>query len=146
MTDPTPNMSGINVEALLATARGVLVNSYAPYSKIRVAAAILFEDDSVVTGVNVENASYGLTICAEQSAMVSAVSQGKCQFKAVAITTNGQKPISPCGACRQILSEFAMLNAVAILDTGEGHPPIVYALSELLPAAFKPTHLLKTPI
>lgn len=146
MTDPTQNISGFSVDSLLAAARDVLVNSYAPYSKIRVAAAILFEDDSVVTGVNVENASYGLTICAEQSAMVSAVSQGKRQFKAVAITTNGQKPISPCGACRQILSEFATSDAVAILDAGEGQPPIVYALSELLPAAFKPSHLLEAAI
>ena len=140
MTDPTPNMSGINVDALLAAARVVLVNSYAPYSKIHVAAAILLEDDSVVTGVNVENASYGLTICAEQSAMVSAISQGKRRFKAVAITTSGQKPISPCGACRQVLSEFATSDAVVILDIGDGQPPIVYALLKLLPAAFKPWH------
>lgn len=140
MTDSTLNMSGISVNALLATARVALVNSYAPYSKIHVAAALLLEDDSVITGVNVENASYGLTICAEQSAMVSAVSQGKRRLKAVAITTSGQKPISPCGACRQVLSEFSTSDTVVILDTGEGQPPIVYALSELLPAAFKPWH------
>lgn len=81
--------------------------SYSPYSKFRVGAALLCEDDSVVTAANVENRSYGLAICAERSALVSAIAQGKTRFKALAISCpDAQYPVSPCGACRQFISEF----------------------------------------
>jgi cytidine deaminase len=82
-------------------------NSYSPYSKFRVGAAILCVDGSVVTGTNVENRSFGLTICAERSALVKAISEGKRDFSAIAIATpDAEYPVSPCGACRQVLSEF----------------------------------------
>jgi cytidine deaminase len=129
--------NGIDTDTLLLAARTAMANAYAPYSNIRVAAALLIEDGSIVTGVNVENASYGLTICAERTAVVSAVTQGKQWIKAVAITTNGTKPISPCGACRQVLSEFSFSDTIVILDVGEGLMPTIYKLAELLPMAFK---------
>ncbi len=82
-------------------------NAYAPYSCFHVGAAILLKDGSVITGVNVENRSYGLTNCAERTAIFKAVSDGKKDFKALAIATpDAQYPVSPCGACRQVISEF----------------------------------------
>jgi cytidine deaminase len=79
--------------------------AYAPYSKYRVGAAILASDGTIFRGCNVENASYGLTVCAERTALLSAVAAGKRKFKAIAIAARGKLP-SPCGACRQVLSEF----------------------------------------
>lgn len=81
--------------------------SYSPYSKFRVGAALLCDDGSVVIGANIENRSYGLTICAERSAIVSALAQGKKCFAALAISCpDASYPVSPCGACRQVISEF----------------------------------------
>jgi cytidine deaminase len=92
---------------LFSAAQDAAEKSYSPYSKFRVGAAILFNDGSIVTGTNVENRSYGLTICAERSAIVSAISAGKRDFKAIAIATpDANYAVSPCGACRQVLSEF----------------------------------------
>lgn len=94
-------------ETLFSAALAAATNSYSPYSKFRVGAAILCEDGSVITGANVENRSFGLTICAERSAIVAAISAGKRAFKALAIATpDATYPVSPCGACRQVLSEF----------------------------------------
>ncbi|MDX9783492.1 MAG: cytidine deaminase [Spirochaetia bacterium] len=92
---------------LFEAALKVAEHSYSPYSKFRVGAAILCEDGSVITGANVENRSFGLTICAERSALVTAISEGKKSFSAIAIATpDAEYPVSPCGACRQVLSEF----------------------------------------
>lgn len=94
-------------EELFGRALAAAGNSYSPYSRFRVGAAILCDDGSVVTGANIENRSYGLTICAERSAVASAVSAGRRGFKAIAIATpDSSYPVSPCGACRQVLSEF----------------------------------------
>jgi len=94
-------------DKLFAAAQDSAEKSYSPYSKFRVGAAILCGDGSIVTGTNVENRSFGLTICAERSAVVSAISAGKKDFKAIAIATpDSTYPVSPCGACRQVLSEF----------------------------------------
>ncbi len=81
--------------------------SYSPYSKFRVGAALLCDDGTVVTGANIENRSFGLTICAERSALVAALAQGKKCFSALAISCpDATYPVSPCGACRQVISEF----------------------------------------
>ncbi|MCE5255564.1 MAG: cytidine deaminase [Spirochaetaceae bacterium] len=97
---------------LFDTAMKAAEFSYSPYSHFRVGAAILCGDGSVVTGVNVENRSYGLTNCAERSAIFGAVSSGKRNFLAIAIATpDADYPVSPCGACRQVLSEFFAADA-----------------------------------
>jgi cytidine deaminase len=97
----------IDWPALRSAAERAARLAYAPYSRFRVGAALLCEDGTIVVGCNVENASYGLTICAERNAVHAAVAQGHTRFIALAIATEGQDPVSPCGACRQVLAEFA---------------------------------------
>ena len=93
-------------------------NAYAPYSHFRVGAALLLDDGSVVTGVNVENRSYGLTNCAERTAIFSAVALGKKNFAAIAIATpDADYPVGPCGACRQVISEFMQPDAPVIFGS-----------------------------
>lgn len=93
---------------LFAKAVEISEKSYSPYSKFPVGAALLMEDGSVITGVNIENRSFGLTNCAERTAVFKAVSEGYMTFKALAIATPASDyPVGPCGACRQVLTEFA---------------------------------------
>ncbi len=95
--------------------------SYSPYSKFSVGAALLAADGRVFMGTNVENRSYGLTICAERSAVVSAISAGYRDFEAIAIATPcADYPVGPCGACRQVLSEFLASDAPVIFGSQEG--------------------------
>lgn len=102
----------MDMEELFQKAKIAAEASYSPYSHFRVGAALLCEDGAIFTGTNVENRSFGLTICAERSALVSAVSSGKRQFVALAIATpDSTDPVGPCGACRQVLSEFMDKNA-----------------------------------
>lgn len=104
-------------DSLFKDALEAAKKSYSPYSKFRVGAAILCKDGSVFTGTNVENRSFGLTICAERSALTAAISAGKTEFEAVVIATpDADYPVSPCGACRQVLSEF--LEKDAEIDFG----------------------------
>jgi cytidine deaminase len=92
---------------LIAKSREAAERAYAPYSHFRVGAALLCSDGSIITGSNVENRSYGLTNCAERSAVFTAVSEGKKEFEALAVSCiDADYPVSPCGACRQVLSEF----------------------------------------
>ena len=95
------------MENLFSEAEKIAEMAYAPYSKFRVGAALLCENGQIITGVNVENRSFGLTICAERSAVCAAISQGQKYFLALAISTpDSQEPTGPCGACRQVISEF----------------------------------------
>ena len=95
-------------EELLRLSKKAAETAYAPYSRFRVGAALLCSDGSVVTGANVENRSFGLTNCAERTALFTAVAAGKRDFSALAVTClDAEAPVSPCGACRQVLSEFA---------------------------------------
>lgn len=109
--------------------------AYAPYSEFLVGAALQVRGGKVYTGVNVENASYGLTICAERVAVFKAVSDGTKKFRKIAIVTDTRRPKSLCGACLQVLSEFAD-DMEIICATLEGQK-VKYTLKELLPRAFK---------
>ena len=99
---------------LIQKAIDVRENSYSPYSNFPVGAAILTEGGEIFTGVNVENASIGLTICAERSAMVNALSKGKRRFTAIAISGPEGDPTPPCGACRQFMSEFGDFDVLIV--------------------------------
>jgi len=97
-----------DMSELLEQARRAAEASYSPYSRFRVGAALLCKDGTVITGTNVENRSYGLTNCAERSAIFSAISAGRTEFEAIAVSTpDSAAAVAPCGACRQVLSEFA---------------------------------------
>lgn len=108
--------------------------AYAPHSKFKVGAALHCRDGSVYTGCNIENATYGATNCAERTAVFKAVSEGKRDFTAIAITSSGKDLTFPCGICRQVLSEFSPEIKVILEDEkGELH---TFMLSELLPHSF----------
>jgi cytidine deaminase len=120
---------------LIAAARAAQRRAHAPYSKFRVGAALLTKSGKIYTGVNVENASYGLTICAERVAVGKAVSDGHRQFRAIAVVAPSAT-LSPCGACRQVLAEFGE-TVVICADSRNLRRCRVHLLSELLPHAFK---------
>ncbi|MEI7688482.1 MAG: cytidine deaminase [Planctomycetota bacterium] len=121
---------------LIAAARQTRLNAHAPYSGFKVGAALLCDDGAIVTGCNVENATYGLTICAERVAIVKAISEGRkpLGFKAVAIVGDTEQPTPPCGACRQILWEFCGDVDVILANLNEVKG--THRLAELLPLPF----------
>ena len=123
--------------ALVAAARAAAARSYSPYSRYAVGAALLAEDGRVFAGCNVENASYGLTNCAERTALFKAVSEGARRFRALAIAGGtARSPALPCGACRQVLAEFcAPSTPVAVAPLRRG-APVVRALGDYLPFSF----------
>lgn len=129
--------------ALLEAARAAAQQAYAPYSNFRVGAALLFADGAVVTGSNVENASYGLSLCAETVAVAKAMGEGRRGgLKAVAVTTPDGATISPCGRCRQVLNEIASLDGTDPLVVGEGTGGLrQWTLKRLLPDGFGPDSL-----
>jgi len=107
--------------------------SYSPYSRFPVGAALLCADGSIVTGTNVENRSFGLTNCAERSALFAAVSQGRTEFLALAIACPGSDvPIPPCGACRQVLSEFCP-PVMPVFSAGKDGTILTMTIGELMP-------------
>jgi cytidine deaminase len=116
-------------------ARAVLPHAHAPYSDFRVAAAVLDDQGRIHLGVNVENASYGLTNCAERVAIGAAVASGARRILAVAVTAAKLHPIAPCGACRQVIREFADAYAPVAIDGLDGSL-VVTTAGELLPGAF----------
>ncbi|MCL2801779.1 MAG: cytidine deaminase [Treponema sp.] len=129
------------MENLLNEAKNAALKAYAPYSNFRVGAALLCEDGTVITGVNVENRSYGLTICAERSAVCSAVSKGYLRFNALAIAApDSVEPVGPCGACRQVIGEF-MPADTPVRFAGSGGTEVNTTVGELLP--FDSLHDLK---
>lgn len=124
------------LRALLAAARAAASRAHAPYSHLRVGAALLDDAGRLHAGCNVENASYGLTMCAERVAVGCALSAGARSFRAVAIVSSRAEPLPPCGACRQVLHEFGP--HLWVISEGEGGGRIVRRLDELLPGAFGP--------
>lgn len=127
------------VATLLDAARDASTRAYAPYSRFHVGAAVLADDGRVFSGANVENASYGLTSCAERNAIFTAVSAGVRAIVAIAIHTPTDAPVSPCGACRQVIFEFGPMATVLSCCASEGERR--WAIDELLPGAFGPHDL-----
>jgi cytidine deaminase len=123
---------------LIRTAIEVRQRAYAPYSKYRVGAALLTQDGQVFSGVNIENAAYPTTMCAERVAVFKAVSEGQKKFEAIAVVTDNGG--SPCGSCRQVLAEFG-LDTVVLIANGEGEILEETTVEKLLPTAFTPTDL-----
>lgn len=147
MTDPT-------IRHLIAAARDAARHAHAPYSRFAVGAALLMRDGSVVTGSNVENASYGLSLCAETVAVATASAQGRIgEIVAVGViggmmdgegNATGDTPVSPCGRCRQVLNEAAQMSGVDLpvhCGAAVGDAVTSYHLSALLPDAFGPADL-----
>lgn len=112
--------------------------AYAPYSNFKVGAAVLTEDGQIFTGCNVENASYGLANCAERTAIFKAVSEGALKLVAIAVVADTKNPVAPCGACRQVMSEFGI--GKVIMSNLENLQYTV-TLQELLPYSFEKKHL-----
>ena len=132
MSDRSPTAEDL---ALYERAREVRERAYAPYSEFPVGAVLIAEDGRAFEGVNVENGSFGLTICAERSACVQAVGEGARRFSAIGVATHDSaRTGSPCGACRQFMSEFGLDLRVVYLREGE---VVAEPLSALLPAAFE---------
>ncbi|MBK7842640.1 MAG: cytidine deaminase [Bdellovibrionales bacterium] len=115
-------------------------NSYSPYSNCKVGSALLMDDQRIFSGCNVENASYGATICAERSAVFSAIGQGFKNVKAILVVTDSLEPWPPCGMCRQVLSEFATAEVPVLLCNLDGVMR-EKTLGELCPHFFGPLHL-----
>jgi cytidine deaminase len=127
------------VQRLIAAAREASERAYCPYSRFPVGAAVLTDDDALFTGCNVENASYGLTICAERNAIFQAVGRGARRIKAIVVFTPTAKPASPCGACRQVINEFGP--DAEVISVCGGPDILRRTLAELLPDAFGPHDL-----
>ena len=123
--------------ALKAAALDAQARAYVPYSEYRVGAALLTADGTVVTGCNVENASFGATCCAERTAVFSAVAAGHRDFRAIAVATHGADAGTPCGICRQVLAEFSPDGALEVVCFTPEGVEARYMLAELLPHAFK---------
>ena len=127
-------MADHNTEKIVKAALEVRQRAYAKYSNFLVGAAILSEDGRIYAGCNVENASYGLTTCAERAAVFNAVAAGQRRFQLLAIATAGGA--TPCGACRQVLAEFAPELPILLIDVGRPEAIVEVNLRDLLPGAF----------
>ena len=127
------------LEKLAGMAIEASAKAYAPYSKFKVGAALLAEDGRIFTGCNVENASYGLTNCAERTALFKAVSEGRRAFRALAIAGGTAKVAMPCGACRQVLAEFLPPEAPVRCVTLDGAVVRDFTVGALLPGTFRLT-------
>ncbi|KAF9009716.1 cytidine deaminase-like protein [Cyathus striatus] len=145
-------LSAEDRERLIKGAFDAKEGTYSPYSKFPVGAALLTADGQIVKGANIENASYGGTICAERTAIVKAVSEGVRKFVGLAVTTNVPATVSPCGLCRQVLREFCALEMPILLVPGDYPQKEVKegyteggvretTMDEILPDSFGPEHL-----
>lgn len=124
-------------QALVRAALQARLRAVAPYSRFKVGAALLTARGEIITGGNVESASYGLTCCAERVALFKALSEGKHRFAAIAVVARVEGGPMPCGACRQLLAEYAPQAVVWVADSRESAVIREFKVAELLPAAFK---------
>jgi cytidine deaminase len=136
-----PDLSPETIDRLVESATEVREKAYAPYSSFTVGAAVVDTEGRIHTGCNVENASYGLSVCAERHAIAAAVSAGRKSFTGLAVVTDTSPPTSPCGACRQVLAEFG--DFPVILANLDGVQTIT-SVARLLPDAFTPESLAKS--
>lgn len=126
-------LSDTEIDRLIKAAEEKLAYAYAPYSGIKVCAALMDTDGGIHTGCNVENSSYSLTICAERNAVFSAVAKGCRSFKGMVVVSDSEQVQSPCGACRQVIWEFAPDLPLVFVSGGKTR---TYTLRQLLPGAF----------
>ena len=132
-------MTELKTQKLMDCAIKARENAYSPYSHFAVGAALLCEDGTLYEGCNIENASYGLTNCAERTAIFKAVSEGHIKFKALAVVADTEGPCAPCGACRQVVAEFKI--PIIIMGNLMGNVKIV-TIEELLPFSFSESELI----
>jgi cytidine deaminase len=122
---------------LLAAAREAQAAAYAPYSNFAVGAAVLLSDGTIYQGCNVENASFGLTVCAERVAVFNAISDGRMDIAAIAVITSAPKMCKPCGACRQVIAEFSQAdNPIVIISAQTSGETETETITDLLPDTF----------
>lgn len=131
-------MTHIQKQHLMKKAVAAMRRAYAPYSRFKVGAALLTREGRVFQGCNVENSSFGLTLCAERAALVAAVAAGQRRFRALAVVASGSRAPMPCGACLQVLAEFCPKDFI-ILTAAARNPAAttIYTLRDLLPRAFR---------
>jgi cytidine deaminase len=127
-------MTELDLDVLVAEAQRASLVAYAPYSKFRVGAALRSRSGNLYTGCNLENASYGATICAERSAIAGMVSAGELEIEAIAVFVDAPQPATPCGICRQVIVEFT---DAAVIVCATPNARIVTSIGELLPRPFK---------
>lgn len=133
-------LSETEKKRLFAASVSAKSNSYSPYSKFRVGCGLLLSDNSIITGCNVENITYGLTVCAERTAYLKAISEGCSSFRAVAVSTDVEDSfVLPCGQCRQFMWEFGDVDVYVVSPDMEKHQK--FRLSELLPGSLRPSDL-----
>jgi len=125
----------MNEKQLIEQAKQARERAYVPYSRFPVGAALLLENGEVITGCNIENASYGLANCAERTAIFKAVSEGKTSIQEIAVVADTEGPVSPCGACRQVLAEFCQPTTKVWLANLQ-NDVLETSVGELLPYAF----------
>lgn len=129
------------VEQLMAAARAAASHAYAPYSRFPVGAAVLTASREIVSGVNIENASSGLTVCGERVAIFTAAARGHRELRAVAVSAPRAAGTTPCGACRQVINEFKPHAGELVVLIDHGDRVVPHAFSDLLPEAFGPRDL-----
>ncbi len=130
----------MKTEELINEAKKARELAYVPYSKFKVGAAILTKDGKVYHGCNIENAAYSVTNCAERTALFKAVSEGDKEFAAIAVVADTERPVPPCGACRQVISELCGRDTKVFLSNLKGDVQEI-TIDELLPGAFTPEDL-----
>jgi len=130
----------MNIEQLIEEAKLAKKMAYVPYSNFEVGAALLTEDGKVYRGCNIENAAYSVTNCAERTALFKALSEGDKSFKMLAVVADTDRPCSPCGACRQVISELCPRDMKVVLTNMKGDI-LETTVEELLPGAFSPEDL-----